>query len=121
MTNAIVVGVLAIVIIMAAKGAAKHFMGQGSCCGGGSSTVKEPDKKLSGPVVKNFVIKIDGMHCVNCSNRVKRALNRIDGVSAKLNLRKKEAVVECDREVDDEAITSAIESLDYKVISVTKK
>ena len=121
MTNAIVVGVLVIVIIMATKGAAKHLMGQGSCCGGGSSTVKEPDKKLSGPLVKTMVFKIDGMHCENCSNRVKRAINRIDGVSAKLNLRNKEAVVLCDREVDDATITRAIETLDYKVISVTKK
>ena len=121
MINAIVVAVLMIVIIMATKGAAKHFMGQGSCCGGGSSTVKEPDKKLSGPVIKTMVFRIDGMHCVNCSNRVKRAINRIDGVSARLNLRKKEAVVEYDREVDDATITKAIEALDYKVISVTKK
>ena len=121
MTNAIVIVVLVIVIIMATKGAAKHLMGQGSCCGGGSSIVKEPDKKLSGPVVKTMVFKIDGMHCENCSNRVKRAINRIDGVSAKLNLRKKEAVVEYDREVDDATITRAIETLDYKVISVIKK
>jgi copper chaperone CopZ len=121
MTNAIVIIILMIVIIMATKGAVKHLMGQGSCCGGGSSTVKEPDKKLSGPVVKTRVFKIDGMHCENCSNRVKRAINRIDGVSAKLNLRKKEAVVEYDREVDDATITRAIETLDYKVISVIKK
>ena len=121
MTNAIVVLVLVIVIIAATKGAAKHLMGQGSCCGGGLSTVKEPDKKLSGPVVKTMVFKIDGMHCASCSNRVKRAINRIDGASAKLNLRKKEAVVQCDREVDDATITRAIEALDYKVISFTEK
>jgi copper chaperone CopZ len=121
MTNAIVVVVLVIVIIMATKGAAKHLMGQGSCCAGGSSTVKEPDKKLSDPVIMTKVFKIDGMHCENCSNRVKRAINRIDGVSAKINLRRKEAVVEYDREVDDATITGAIETLDYKVISVIKK
>ena len=121
MTNMIVVIILMIVIIMAAKGAAKHFMGQGSCCGGGSSTVKEPDKKLYDPVIMTKVFKIDGMHCENCSNRVKRAINRIDGVSAKINLRKKEAVVEYAREVDDATITRAIETLDYKVISVIKK
>lgn len=121
MTNVIVVGILVIVIIMATKGAAKHFMGQGSCCGGGASTVKEPDKKLSGPVVKTLVFKIDGMHCENCSNRVKRTINRIDGVSAKVNLRKKEAMVEYDREIDDAEVARAIETLGYKVISVTNK
>ena len=39
----------------------------------------------------------------------------------RLNLRKKEAVVEYDREVDDATITRSKETLDYKVISVIKK
>ena len=121
MTNAIVVVILIVVVFFAGKGAVKHLKGEGDCCGGGGSTVKEPDKKLSGPVIKTKVFKIDGMHCENCTNRVKRAVNRIDGVSAKLNLRKKEAVVEYEREVDDAEITGAIEALDYKVVSVTEK
>ena len=118
MTNAIVVLVLVIVIITATKGAAKHLMGQGSCCGGGSSSVKEPDKKLSGPVIRTKVFKIDGMHCEGCTNRVKRVVNSIDGVSAKVNLRKKEAVVQYEREVDDAEIIRAIEKLDYRVVTV---
>jgi copper chaperone CopZ len=121
MTNAIIVLILVVIFAAAAKGAVKHLMGQGSCCGGGSSTVKEPDKKLTGPVIKTKVFKIDGMHCENCTNRVKRAINRIDGVSARLNLRKKEALVEYDREVDDAEIIKAIEALDYKVVSVIEK
>ncbi|RKM61314.1 heavy-metal-associated domain-containing protein [Butyrivibrio sp. CB08] len=121
MANAIIVVILAVIFAAATKGAVKHLMGQGSCCGGGSSTVKEPDKKLSGPAVKTKVFKIDGMHCENCTNRVKRAINRIDGVSARLNLRKKQAVVEYDRDVDDDEIIKAIEALDYKVVSVIEK
>ncbi len=121
MTNAIIVLILVVIFAAAAKGAVKHLKGQGSCCGGGSSTVKEPDKKLTGPVIKTKVFKIDGMHCENCTNRVKRAINRIDGVSARLNLRKKEALVEYDREVDDAEIIKAIEALDYKVVSVIEK
>ena len=121
MTNAIIVLILVVIFAAAAKGAVKHLMGQGSCCGGGSSTVKEPDKKLTGQVIKTKVFKIDGLHCENCTNRVKRAINRIDGVSAKLNLRKKEALVKYDREVDDAEIIKAIEALDYKVVSVIEK
>ena len=55
------------------------------------------------------------MHCENCSNRVKRAINRLDGVSAKVNLRKKEAVVRYEQDIDDEVITKEIEDLGYKV------
>ena len=121
MINAIIVVILAVIIAAAAKGTVKHMMGQGSCCGGGSSTVKEPDKELSGPVIKTMVFKIDGMHCDNCVNRVKRIINSIDGVSAKVNLRKKEAVVQYEREVDDADITRAIEALDYRVVSIKDK
>ena len=80
--------------------------------------MKEPDKKLSGPVIRTKVFKIDGMHCEGCTNRVKRVVNSIDGVSVKVNLRKKEAVVQYEREVDDAKIIRAIEKLDYRVVTV---
>ena len=88
MGNVIIVAVLAVILIIALKGSIKHLKGEGGCCGGGS-TIKEPDKKLSGTVINTKVFKIDGMHCESCTSRVKRAINSIDGVSAKLDLRTK--------------------------------
>ena len=107
--------ILAAVIFIALKGSIKHLKGEGGCCGGGDSVKKEPDKKLSGPIIKTMVFKIDGMHCENCSNRVKRSINRLDGVSAKVNLRKKEAVVRYEQDIADDVITKEIEDLGYKV------
>ena len=118
MSNILIIAGLIVVLLLAVRGSVKHFKGEGGCCGGGGSTVKEPDKKLQGDIIKTRVFKIDGMHCENCTNRVKRAINRIDGVSASLNLRKKEAVVKYEKEVDDDVLTSEIERLGYKVISV---
>ena len=115
MSNFIVVAVLIIILLISLRGSIKHFKGEGGCCGGGGSSVKEPDKKLDGPVIKTKVFKIEGMHCENCANRVKRAINRTSGVSAKVNLRRKEVVVSYDREVDDEAFISDVEALGYKV------
>ena len=115
LSNALVIAILAVVLFMALRGSIKHLAGEGGCCGGGDSAKKEPDKKLSGPIIKTMVFKIDGMHCENCSNRVKRTINRLDGVSAKVNLRKKEAVVRYEQDVDDEVITKEIEDLGYKV------
>lgn len=120
MGNVIIAVILIVVVVLAGKGTIKHLKGEGGCCGDGSS-IKEPDKKLTGPVVKTKVFKIDGMHCENCTDRVKRAVNRIDGVSAKVNLRKKEAVIEYERDVDDAKIVNTIESLDYKVVSVSDR
>ena len=115
MSNIIIAAILAIILFAAFSGAIKHFKGEGDCCGGGGSTVKEPDKELSGPVIKTKVFEIEGMHCENCVNRVKRAINRIDGVSAKVNLRRKEAIVSYDREVDDCSFTKDIEALGYTI------
>ncbi len=118
LSNGLIIAGLVIILFVALRGSIKHFMGQGSCCGGGNSTVKEPDKKLNGSIIKKKVFKIDGMHCENCSNRIKRAINRIDGVSAKLNLRKREAVISYEKDVDDGMLTSEIEGLGYKVVSI---
>lgn len=118
MGDVIMIAILAVIVIVAIRSALKHFKGEGGCCGGGGSDIKEPDKNLSGPVIMTKVFEIDGMHCENCTNRVKRAINRIDGVSAKLDLKKKQAVVEYEKEVADDTIIRAIENLEYKVMAV---
>ncbi|WP_026504199.1 heavy-metal-associated domain-containing protein [Butyrivibrio sp. NC3005] len=118
MSNIIIIAILVIVFIVMLKSSIRHFKGEGGCCGGGGGSVKEPDKKLSGTVIKTKVFKIDGMHCENCTNRIKRGINRIDGVSAKLNLKKKQAIVQYEKEVEDETLIRVIEELGYKVISV---
>ena len=117
MENIIIIAVLAVVLFLALKGTVKHLKGEVSCCGG-ASTIKEPDKKLSGPVIAKKVFKIDGMHCQNCANRIKRGINSIDGVSAKIDLMKKQAVVKYEKEVADETLIKEIENLGYKVVSV---
>ncbi len=116
MSNIIIIAILVIVFIVMLKSSIRHFKGEGGCCGGGGGSVKEPDKKLSGTVIKTKVFKIDGMHCENCTNRIKRGINRIDGVSAKLNLKKKQAIVQYEKEVEDETLIRVIEELGYKVI-----
>ena len=46
------------------------------------------------------IVQISGMTCEHCVNRVMRALNKIDGVSANVSLKGKRAVVSYDREID---------------------
>ena len=118
LVNVIVIVVLVVILLFALMGSIKHLKGQGSCCGGGNSTVKEPDKKLNGPVIKTKTFKIEGMHCENCTNRIKRGINRIDGVSAKLSLKKNEAVVQYEKDVADDVLTTAIEELGYQVTEI---
>ena len=67
------------------------------------------------------IIEINGMHCPKCAGRVENALNAIDGVNAKVNLAKKQAVVTLKAELADEVLKNAVASLGFEVVSIAEK
>lgn len=67
------------------------------------------------------VIKIDGMSCGHCQARVEKALNDINGVKAKVNLGKKEAVIESADYINDDVFINAVTEAGYEVVSVSEK
>lgn len=114
MENFIIIVVLAALILIGIHSSVKHFKGEGGCCGG-STTVKK--KKLKNVIAKKTVI-INGMSCKNCKNRVEQRINDIDGASAKVNLKKKQAVISLAKDVSDEQIRSVIEKAGYEVVEI---
>lgn len=116
MADFVIAGILIILIIIGIRSSVKHFKGEGGCCGGGSS-VKVKRKKLK-QVVKQRIVIIEGMTCEHCQARVESRLNALDGVSAKVNLKRKTAVVSMEKEVEDEEIKKAIENAGYEVIEI---
>ena len=120
MSTLIVLAVLLLIVFFAARSTVKHMKGEGDCCGGGSGeiVVEEPEKKLDGPVTGTKTVHIEGMHCEKCKARVERAINRIEGASARVNLKKNIAVVTMDRPVPDDMIRYAVTTQDYKVVSI---
>lgn len=122
MSDAVIIFVIVVFLIFALKGSIKHFKGEGACCGGGSGSVKpkKPKKKtLDGPVIGRCTIRVSGMHCQNCVNSVTRALNDIEGVSARVSLKANRAEVSYDREVDETELKQAVEKAGFKVISIS--
>lgn len=121
MKTVITVIVIVAILVFALKGSVKHMKGEGDCCGGGSG--KKPKKvkakHLEDPVIGQITLHIEGMTCEHCVNRVAEALNSIDGVSAKVNLHKKNATVSFDRPVEEETLCSAVEKAGYRVLSVS--
>ena len=121
MVDAIIILIVVVLLIFELKGSIKHFKGEGPCCGGGSGASASPRKKtLDGPVVGRRTIKISGMHCQNCANRVTDALDNIEGVAAKVNLNKNCAEVSFDRAVDEIDLKRAVEKAGYEVISISQ-
>ena len=117
-TSTIIILVIVIAIAaLALKGSIGHFKGEGGCCDTGGGTLPD-NKELQGAKIGEKTVHIEGMHCENCKNRVERAINRIDGAVAKVDLKKKTAVVSFDRDVSDEEIRKAVEELDYKVVMI---
>ncbi len=64
-------------------------------------------------------IKIEGMHCEHCAKKVENALAELDNVKkAKVNLKKQEASLVLEKEIDNKVITEAIENIDFKVTDI---
>lgn len=67
------------------------------------------------------IMEINGMHCPKCCARAENALNAIEGVSAKVNLAKKNAVITLKADVSDEALKNAVTALGFEVGAITEK
>jgi Copper chaperone len=67
------------------------------------------------------VIEIEGMSCGHCQARVENALNGINGVQAKVDLKKKQAIVTINSDVDDLTLKEVVTEAGYDVISITEK
>ena len=120
MVNAIVILILILIAIFAIRGTIKHMKGESPCCGGGgASEIKEKPSKLERPVIGEKIVQISGMTCEHCVNRVMRALNKIDGVTANVSLKGKRAVVSYDREIDVNVLKKAVEDAGYTVESIS--
>ena len=64
-------------------------------------------------------MKINGMMCMHCENRVKKALEALDAVTeAQVSHEKGEAVVTLSAPVDDAVLKKAVEDQDYQVTSI---
>ena len=66
--------------------------------------------------MKKVLLKIEGMHCAGCSNRLEKILNNVDGVeSAKVSLEEKSADIKYnEEEVELNTILQGIEDAGFK-------
>ena len=82
------------------------------------------DKKIKHKKEKEIkemekTMKINGMMCTHCQARVKKTLEKIEGVrEAVVDFTAGTAIVKLDVEVADEVLKTAVEDQDYEVVSV---
>ena len=67
-------------------------------------------------------IKIEGMSCEHCANKVKTTLEKIENKSKiKVNLSKKEATITSNKKLDIKLLKEEIENLDYNFVDIMDK
>ena len=120
MTDVIILLVILLVLIYGVKGTIKHFKGEGACCGGGSGTVKAKRKVLKNPKTGEKIIQIEGMHCDHCKQKVTEELNKINGAAAKVDLKKKQAVVSYGRPKENEDLRQTVGSAGFKEVTIER-
>ena len=116
----ILVGSAAAYLIKAKRSGVKCV----GCPAGGncSSKNKKKKKKRKNPKRKIRRMKrtmfITGMHCEHCVQSVTDSLNRIDGVSARVDLNKSCAEISLDREIGEDILICAVEKAGFLVESI---
>ena len=79
-------------------------------------TIETIEEKGETAMKKTMII--EGMMCAHCSGRVEKALNAIDGVTAKVDLEAKTAHIVLAKEVSDEVLKNAVTEAGYEVIDL---
>lgn len=65
------------------------------------------------------IIKIEGMSCGHCAERIEKLLNAIDGVSAKVYLEQAAADVDAAESVSDDVLQDVVENAGFQVVSIS--
>lgn len=119
MATAIICILLVIAVVFGIKSYMKKL--RSGCCGASSEPavkkikVKDKDKSHY-PYHKE--LKIDGMSCGNCANRVENALNSMEGVWARVDLSSGSADVYLKQQTEDQTLKQAVKNAGYTVYRI---
>lgn len=112
MENYIIIGVIAVIIIIAVAVLIKRA-GRKGCCSSGSD-IKPRKKKLTS-VCATKVFKVEGMQCEKCANRVTEVINDIPHVAGVVDLKSGTVTVSYEEDVPDELIMARVERAGYSI------
>ena len=69
--------------------------------------------------MKKYVLKIEGMKCEGCKNRLENYLNNQDGIiKATVSLEKKEAYVQCEENVSLDDLKQFVSDVEFSCPSI---
>ncbi len=121
--TAVLLAVIVVAMVFAARRMYRVFSLKDDCCGGGA---KDTSKKFKAVRIDDvdeanyphkMDLKIGGMTCDKCVERVQNAINSIDAgnVWARVNLDEKSAHVLSKVAIDEASVEAAVEAAGYFV------
>ena len=90
--------------------------GRKSCCETAVPRVKP--KKLKAPI-GSITVKIEGIRCESCRRTLMAKLNELNGISAKVSLENKTAIISYEHPVDEAEIVKVVEKAGFEVVEIT--
>lgn len=64
------------------------------------------------------ILEVDGMSCGDCVVRIENALNSLDGIYARVDLKVRRANVCMKQDCGDESLKAAVRAAGYRVIRI---
>ena len=114
MADAVIIAVVALLLVFAAKKSLKHF--KGDCCCSSSHSGK--GKKTIGEVNERIEFSVSGMKCQGCADKIECAIGKLKGVFAEADYKSGKCIVSSEERIDEKEIERIISSLGYKVTSL---
>lgn len=109
----LIIAVLAAICVIAVLSIIKRA--NKGCCGAGGGDIEEHIEKDISGFTHKYIVKISGMHCDKCANRVAAAFSRQDGVYAEVSWKDGRATVLSRDPLSELLIRSTVMGLDYTV------
>ena len=121
MANAVILLLLAALVVIGVKSYAKK-LARGCCGAGGGEAERRVRVQDQNPAHYAHAVRLQlgGMTCANCARRVENALNGMDGVWARVNLKESVALVRMKTRVPEDALSRAVAQAGYTVTAVEK-
>ena len=113
--TALLVVLIAAVCVCGAVSYAKKL--SRGCCGGGS----DPERRVEaarGEYPHRYLVRISGMSCKKCAQRIENGFNRQQGMKAVVDLKKAEATVCTINKVPELIIRKTVSDLGYSTVDI---
>lgn len=123
MGNAITIVILIGLIALAVYGTVHRIRYGSACCGSKSPAqrkIKAEDRNRANYSYE-YILSVDGMHCVNCARRIENEFNKTAGRWATADIAKKEVSLLSKKEEDEKDLAATVASAGYTMLSCERK